>query len=162
MREETMWRGLGRIVASVFAITILSALGAAVYAALCGLLCWALRVEDAPLRGLWVMASGAIAGFIMAIVWAIDRVVNFRSYTPLSSREERNSTGPSERIEAAAWVRHATNPGMKTNEGEIVPLISPSRLPIDLPGTNPSVTNGLSDHSEPGPVPPPERGRGRW
>ncbi|HTU17655.1 MAG TPA: hypothetical protein VMG10_06285 [Gemmataceae bacterium] len=84
-----------RTAATVFAITVLSALGAAVFALLCGALGWVLHVERAPVGFLWLTASGAIAGFLAGCGWAIDRITNRRIYFSLSQDDARRSALPS-------------------------------------------------------------------
>ena len=85
-----LWMG-----AIVLAITILSALGAAAFASLCGALGWALRVERMPIRLLWATTSGAISGFLMGTLWAIDRIVNRGHYLSPSRKGFERSAAPS-------------------------------------------------------------------
>jgi hypothetical protein len=91
MQKQSFQRWLIQMAAAVFAITILSALGAAVFALLCGALAWVLRVERLPIAFLWATASGAIAGFLMGIMWAIDRIVNWRFFFLASNADNRVS-----------------------------------------------------------------------
>jgi hypothetical protein len=87
MRVSSFLHGLVRTVAIVFALTILWSLGAAVFALLCGGLCWAFRVERAPFGVLWAATAGAIAGFLLGTLWAIDRAINWRD-SPSPSQDD--------------------------------------------------------------------------
>ena len=91
MRNQSILRWLIRTAATIFAITILSTLGAAVFGLLCGALCWVLRVERVPIGFLWITVSGATAGFLVGSLWALDRIMNWRIYLSLSQDEARSS-----------------------------------------------------------------------
>ena len=96
MRVSSFLHGLVRTVAIVFALTILWSLGAAVFALLCGGLCWAFRVERAPFGVLWAATAGAIAGFLLGTLWAIDRAINWRDFPSSSQDVSRHYAMPSE------------------------------------------------------------------
>ena len=80
MRNPSILRWIVRTSVAVLAITILSTLGAAVFGLLYGALAWLLHAERAPVGFAWLIASGAIAGFLMGSLWAMDRIVNWRFY----------------------------------------------------------------------------------
>jgi hypothetical protein len=84
-----IWTG-----AIVCVITIVSALGAAVFALFCGALCWPFRVERVPVGFFWATSSGAIAGFLIGILWAIDRAVNWGYFLSASQDDSHRSATP--------------------------------------------------------------------
>lgn len=91
MRNHSIFDSLIWMGAIVFAITILSAAGAAVFALLCGTLGWVLHVDRMPIGFLWATTSGAIGGFLMGIMWAIDRMLNWQSFLSRSRHDSRAS-----------------------------------------------------------------------
>jgi hypothetical protein len=96
MRNHSVLDWLIRTGATVLAITILSALGAAVFALFCGALGWVFGVERVRIGFLWATTSGAIAGLLMGTLWAIDRIMNWRYYLSPSRDDSRDSTVSSE------------------------------------------------------------------
>jgi hypothetical protein len=96
MRVSSFLHGLVRTVAIVFALTILWAFGAAVFALLCGVLCWAFRVERVPFGIFWAATSGAIAGFLLGTLWSIDRAINWRDFSLPFQGDSRHYPMPSE------------------------------------------------------------------
>ena len=84
-----IWTG-----AIVCVITIVSALGAAVFALLCGALFWLFRGERVSVGFFWTTTSGAIAGFLMGILWAIDRAVNWGYFLSASQDDSHRSAAP--------------------------------------------------------------------
>jgi hypothetical protein len=95
MRIPSILHSLIWLGAMVFAFTILTALGTAVFALLGGTLCWLFRVERVPISFLWATTSGAIAGFLTGIVWAIDRALNWGGFSPPSQDDSHWSATPS-------------------------------------------------------------------
>jgi hypothetical protein len=96
MRNRSLLDLLTWTGAIVLAITVLSAVGAAVFTSLCGALGWVLRVERMPIGLLWATTSGAIGGFLMGTLWAIDRIVNRRYYLSPSREGFQRPAAPSE------------------------------------------------------------------
>ena len=96
MRNSSFLHRLARTVAIVFAFTILWALGAAVFALLCGALCWAFRIERVPFGIFWAATSGAIAGFLLGTLWSIDRAINWRDFSLPFQGDSRHYPMPSE------------------------------------------------------------------
>src|SRR5262249_40569761 len=95
MRNPSSLHWLVRKGATVCAITIVSAFGTAVFALLGGAACWVLRVERVPFGFLWATTSGAIAGFLMGTLWAIDRAINRRDFPIPPQDDSRHPSMPS-------------------------------------------------------------------
>lgn len=95
MRNQFILNWLVRTAATALAIMILATLGAATFGLLGGALCWLLHVEKAPIGFLWIIASGAIAGFLAASLWAIDRIVNRQIYLASMADDARPPVLPS-------------------------------------------------------------------
>jgi hypothetical protein len=96
MHKPSILRWLVTTGAIVCAITIISALGAAVFTLLCGALCWVFRVERVPFGFLWATTSGAIAGLLMGTLRAIDRAINWQDFSPPPQDDSRPSAMASE------------------------------------------------------------------
>jgi hypothetical protein len=82
MPFQLLPRWLLQTVAAVVCITLLWALGAAAFGLLCGGLGLLIGMEKMPIGLLWVTTSGAITGFLVAALWAIDQSTNWPYFLP--------------------------------------------------------------------------------
>jgi hypothetical protein len=92
MPYQSIGRWLVQTAAVIAGSTMLWALGAAVFALLCGGMSWVLGADKTPFDVLWATLSGAIAGFLLGCAWAIDLSVSWPASLPPSTENARPSS----------------------------------------------------------------------